>query len=107
MPGGAHRDAGGGMVVEWHQPLRSEKSEHMAPTGVIWPQFLHRDGCQTKATCVTGFRGAQSTPGRSINTMHAMPHQLGGRGSLGSQLVMRVHTANMAVEHDTTTLPVA
>lgn len=71
------------MVVEWHQPLCSEKSEHMALTGVIWPQFLHRDGCQTKATCVTGFRGAQSTPGRSINTMRAMPHQLGGRGSLG------------------------
>lgn len=84
------------MVVEWHQPLCSEESEHMALTGGIWPQFLHRDGCQTKATCVTGFRGAQSTPSRSINAMRAAPHQLGGRGSLGSLLVMRVHTVNMA-----------
>lgn len=84
------------MVVEWHQPLCSEESEHMALTGGIWPQFLHRDGCQTKATCVTGFRGAQSTPGRSINAAHTAPHQLGGRGSLGSLLVMRVHTLNMA-----------
>lgn len=83
-------------MVEWHQPLCSEESEHMALTGGIWPQFLHRDGCQTKATCVTGFRGAQSTPGRSINAMCTAPHHLGGCGSLGSPLVMHVHTANMA-----------
>lgn len=81
------------MAVEWHQPLCFEKSEHMAVTGVIWPQFLHRDSCQTKATCVTGLRGAQSTPGWSLNTMCATPHQLGGRGSLGS---LCVHAANMA-----------
>lgn len=70
----------------------AEKSEHMAATGVIWPRFFHPDGCQTKATCVTGLRGAQSTPGRSINTMCATPHQFGGRGSLGSQCA---HTASI------------
>lgn len=88
---------GEGGVFEWRQPLCSEESEHMAVTGGIWPQFLHRDGCQTKATCVTGFGGAQSTPGRGINAVRAAPHQWGGRGSLGSLQVMRVHTVDVAV----------
>lgn len=87
MPGGGRH---GGGLVEWHQPLCSEEGEHMALTGGIWPRFLHRDGCQTKATCVTGFRGAQSTPGRSADAVRAAPHQPGGL------LVMRVHTVNMA-----------
>lgn len=33
--------------------------------------------------------------------MRAMPHRLGGCASLGSLLVMNVHTANMAVQYDT------
>lgn len=84
--GGTRRDARrvgveGGRGVGWRLSGISrcaEKSEHMAVTGGIWPRFFHQDGCQTKATCVTGSRGAQSTPGWSINTMCATPHQFGG-----------------------------
>lgn len=66
----------------------------MALTGRIWPQFISWDGCQTKATCVTGFREAQSTPRRSINAIRAALQQRGASRSPGSLQVK--HSMDMA-----------
>lgn len=68
MPGGWGRGEGGGRGWRLSGISRcAEKSEHMAVTGGIWPRFLHQDGCQTKATCVTGWRRGGGG-GSSINT---------------------------------------
>lgn len=77
----------------------------MALTGRIWPQFIPREGCQTKATCVTGFREAQSTPRRSINAIRAALQQRGASGSPGSRQVE--HATDMAGRAHANNLTVA
>uniref|UniRef100_A0AAV2MSR4 Uncharacterized protein n=1 Tax=Knipowitschia caucasica TaxID=637954 RepID=A0AAV2MSR4_KNICA len=53
----------------------AENPSHSGPPCTDAAALIWGSQGKTKAACVNGFKGAQSTPGPSMNASHAMPHQ--------------------------------